>query len=328
MSRRLQDVQEWLRGKPSLAEVRRDYPAEWEQVRREVAVLQGSQDPQRLKDHLAALVRTPVETPGRRRPEREVISAQVHRYLAVALLDQAYLSATTGVMSGKIRLGLVGGFLAQRLLFVRELERRPVSLFWFRVVWPLVRSRRTLMPLVRQKGIYCFYSRALIRRLADLIGDRSCLEIAAGDGTLTAFLRAAGVQITATDDHSWGDAVHYPEDVVRLDARKALRSYQPQVVICSWPPPANVFERQVFTTASVELYLVITTRHELGAGDWDVYRAQQDFELVDDPRLARLTLPPELDGAVLVFRRRPRDVHRPDDRAGRPRTAREQPARE
>jgi hypothetical protein len=304
--RRLPDVQEWLRGRPPIAQVRRDFPAEWERVRREVAVLQAARDPERLREHLAAMVRAPVETPGRRRPEREVISTQVHRYLAVALLDQAYLSATTGVTSGKIRLGLVGGFLAQRLLFVRDLERKPVSLFWFRVIWPLVRSRRALMPLVRQKGIYCFYSQPLIRRLAELVGDGSCLEIAAGDGTLAAFLRAAGVQVVATDDHSWADAVRYPEDVVRLDARKALRRYRPQAVICSWPPPANGFERHVFTTPSVDLYLVITTRHELGAGNWDAYREQQDFELLDDPGLARLILPPELDGAVLVFRRRGR----------------------
>jgi hypothetical protein len=36
-----------------------------------------------------------------------------------------------------------------------------------------------------------------------LIGERECLEIAAGDGTLARFLEAEGVRITATDDHSW-----------------------------------------------------------------------------------------------------------------------------
>jgi hypothetical protein len=304
MSRSLTEVQDWLRGKPSLAEVRRDYPHEWEQVRRDVAAFQESQDQQRLKEHLTALVQVPVQTPGRRRPEREIISAYVKRYLAVLLLDQAYLSATTGVTSGKVRLGLIGGSLAQRLLFVRDLQRKPVSLFWFRIVWPLVRSRRALMPLVRQKGIYCFYSRPLIRKLAELIGDRSCLEIAAGDGSLSTFLEAAGVQITATDDHSWSDAIRFPDEVIRLDARKALNTYQPQVVICSWPPPGNTFERHVFTTASVELYIVIATHQELSAGDWEAYRRQEHFDLVDDKRLGQLTLPPELDGAVLVFTRR------------------------
>lgn len=304
MSRSLAEVQGWLRGNPSLAEVRARYPREWERVRREVSALEQAEDPQRVRDHLSAIVRTPVETPGRRRPEPQVIADHVHRYLAVTLLETAYLSAATGVTTGKVRLGLLGGLLAQRLLFVRDLERKQVSLFWFRVVWPFVRSRRTLMPLVRLRGFYCFYSRPLVRRLAELIGDRDCLEIAAGDGTLAGFLREAGVRVTATDDHSWSDAVSYPDDVIRLDARKALRSYRPRVVICSWPPPANTFERHVFTTATVELYIVVTTRHELSAGDWAAYRRQQDFDLTDDHDLARLTLPPELDGTVLLFRRR------------------------
>jgi hypothetical protein len=140
-------------------------------VRREVAVLPAAQDPERLREHLAAMARTPVETPGRRRPEREVISAQVHRYLAVALLDQAYLSATTGVTSGKIRLGLVGGFLAQRLLFVRDLERKPVSLFWFRVVWPLVRG---VLPAGRHLGRPRRTSSILSSPSSTVAGSSSC----------------------------------------------------------------------------------------------------------------------------------------------------------
>jgi hypothetical protein len=80
--------------------------------------------------------------------------------------------------------------------------------------------------------------------------------------------------------------------------------HQPQVVLCSWPPAGNSFERQVFATACVELYIVITTQHELSAGDWTTYRNQRDFDLVDDAKLGRLVLPPDLDGAVLVFRRR------------------------
>lgn len=304
MSRRPEQVLEWLRTKPSLSDVQQAYPAEWDGVRRRVATLVSADDPEAVKAYLASLTRAPAYTPDHRRPDDELVAAQVRRYLTVESLHQAYLAATTGVTTGKIRLGLVGGYLAQRLLFVRDLQRKPVSLTWFRLIWPLVRTRRVLMPLVRQKGIYCFYSRSLVRRLARLIGDRSCLEIAAGDGTLTAFLSAAGVQVTATDDHSWSEAIDYPGHVVRQSASKALRVHQPQVVLCSWPPAGNSFERQVFATACVELYIVITTHQELSAGDWTSYREQRAFELVDDEALGRLVLPPELDGAVLVFRRR------------------------
>jgi hypothetical protein len=189
------------------------------------------------------------------------------------------------------------------LLFARGLERKPVSLTRFRLLWPLIWQRRRVLPLVQPKGIYCFYSGALIAALAARIGERPCLEIGAGDGTLSRFLTARGVDVTATDDHSWSHAISYPDSVIRQDAREALRRRHPQVVICSWPPAVNDFERHVFRTESVELYLVIGSRHEFAAGDWDAYRAQEAFELRRAPELSRLVLPPELDPEVYVFER-------------------------
>jgi hypothetical protein len=159
------------------------------------------------------------------------------------------------------------------------------------------------MPLVEPKGIYCFYSDALIDRLAALIGDRPCLEIGAGDGTLSRFLDAAGVPVTATDDHSWRKSVTYPAEVLHVDARTALRDHRPAVVLCSWPPAGNPFERAVFVTPSVELYVVISSRHEFASGNWIDYRRQTAFAFAEDPDLSRLVLPPELESAVYVFRR-------------------------
>ena len=159
------------------------------------------------------------------------------------------------------------------------------------------------MPLVRPKGIYCFYSSALVTRLAALVAGRPCLEIAAGDGTLSRFLGERGVEVTATDDHSWEHAIRFPEHVVRQDARAALRAHSPQVVLCSWPPPGNTFERAVFATPSVQLYVVVGS-NEHGSGNWADYRAQQDFEMVHDREMSRLVVPHEQDNIVLVFRRR------------------------
>jgi hypothetical protein len=162
------------------------------------------------------------------------------------------------------------------------------------------------MSLVQPRGIYCFYSRELIEALAGMIASRSCLEIGAGDGTLTRFLKDQGVQLTATDNHGWGNAVAYPDWVIRLDAREALASYAPEVVICSWPPAQNDFERQVFNTPSVQLYIVIGSRHHFAFGNWDDYRRQTAFEFEEDRKLGALVLPPELESAVYVFRRKPR----------------------
>ena len=109
--------------------------------------------------------------------------------------------------------------------------------------------------------------------------------------------------MVATDDHSWPE-VSFPADVVRQDARSgAPQPHRPGVVICSWPPADNDFERDVFKTPSVELYIVISSRHRFASGDWAAYEHQTDFELAEDPELTRLVLPPELDAVVYVFRR-------------------------
>jgi hypothetical protein len=225
--------------------------------------------------------------------------------LAAGALKQMGVAAATGVSAGTLRFGLVSGFLAQRLLFRGGgLERKPVSLRWFRVVWPLVRQKRFLMPLVEPRGIYCFYSGALVAELTKLIDDRPCVEIAAGDGTLARFLRDAGADVVATDDHSWQQTRRPVADVVDQDARTALRERAPEVVLCSWPPAGNAFERRVFETPSVKTYIVISSASEQAAGNWAAYRQQTTFAMVAEPRLAALVLPPEIGSAVYVFTRR------------------------
>jgi hypothetical protein len=121
---------------------------------------------------------------------------------------------------------------------------------------------------------------------------------------LTRFLVDRRIAITATDDQSWKHEVNYPEFVVKRDAQEALREYTPEVVLCSWPPAGNTFEQQVFRTKSVQMYIVIGSRHRFAAGNWEAYQAQSTFEFAEDTRLSRLVLPPELDAAVYIFRRK------------------------
>jgi hypothetical protein len=92
--------------------------------------------------------------------------------------------------------------------------------------------------------------------------------------------------------------------VEKLGAREALEKYQPQVVLCSWPPPGNPFEKEVFSTPCVELYVVIGSRYRFAGGNWEAYTGQQRFEWQADPRLSGFVLPPELESSVLVFRRK------------------------
>ncbi len=301
------ELRAWVNAGPPFDELCAAFPAEWEQVQGELATLVARSDVAQLQAYVAKLsAEGDARAPGRAAARRddEAVSALVRRQLAITALRKHCLAAATGVTSGKVRFNLVNGWLAQRLLFRRGLERKPVSMRRMRLVWPLLWQRDLLMPLVQPRGIYCFYSRELVDALAELIAGRPCLEIAAGDGTLTRFLRERGVEVTASDNRTWHKQVEYPDWVVNEEARESLRRRSPQVVLCSWPPAGNAFERHVFRTPSVQLYVVIGSRHRFASGDWRGYEEQTAFDLEERPDLARLVVPPELESAVLVFRRR------------------------
>jgi hypothetical protein len=304
MRRRPDQVRAWLAKNPSLAELQEAYPAEWSVVQRELAAIVPRGNVEELTAYVHSIAAPPAAAGGRK-PVRGLdasLAAEIRRQMAAAAIKQLSLSAATGVHEGRVRFNLVNGWVAQKLLFESGLRRKPVSLPAFRLLWPLLWQRRFLMPLVGPRGIYCFYSKPLVRKLAAMIDGRPALEIAAGDGTLSRFLADAGVAVTPTDDHSWRD-VTFPESVVRQDAREAVRTRRPAVVLCSWPPAGNDFEREVFRTPSVELYVVIGSRHRFATGNWDAYEQQTAFEFAEDKELSRLVLPPELEAAVYVFRR-------------------------
>lgn len=303
---------QWLKTNPSLDALCARYPEEWAGVQQDIAAIVERGRAEELKaylERLSAHAAPAKPASGSLQKKREAALSQFIRsrmaHESVKKLCLATLAADTGVTKGKLRFNLLNGYIAQKLLFSRGLERKPVSLFWFRLFWPLVWQKKRLMPLVQPRGIYCFYSRALIEALASMIAARSCLEIGAGDGTLTRFLKNQGVQLSATDSHGWENTVEYPAWVVKLDAREALAAYAPEVVICSWPPSQNDFERDVFNTPSVQLYIVIGSRHQFAFGNWKDYKQQSAFDLEEDKKLSALVLPPELGSAVYVFRRKP-----------------------
>jgi len=278
-------VRAWLDSEPTLQELQEAYPSDWEAVQRKLAEIVPAGDHGQLTRYIDS-------------------QRDVRRAMALAAVKQLALQAATGAQAGeRVRLNLLNGKLLQRLLFQGAgFRRKPVSMRAYKRTWPLISQRRLLMPLVAKKGIYCFYSKSLIDELATLIGDRRTVEIAAGDGTLTRFLKDAGVNIVATDDHSWKD-VDFPAEVFKEDAKTSLKQRSPEVVICSWPPAENAFERAVFKTRSVELYIVIGSRHRFAAGNWKTYEEQTAFRGGEDARLSALVLPPDIDPAVYVFRR-------------------------
>ena len=287
-----------------------NFPDDWQEVGKDLVDATATRRPEAIE----AFVRAAIEAAGphERRVENSgknphVLATAtpflVRKRMAVLAAQRALQAAALGASPGRRRFGLWSGFLVQRLFFVRGLVRKPVPMRRFRRLWPLVTQKRLLMPLVQPRGMYAFYSRELVWALARMIDGRPALEIGAGDGCLSRFLQAAGVDVRATDDHSWTQNIRFPDFVEKLDATSALGQYRPKVVLCSYPPPKNTFEQNVFRTDSVELYIVVTTRHRFAAGDWHAYESQTTFDMQPDPELSRQILPPEIDPLLLLFRR-------------------------
>jgi hypothetical protein len=302
---------DWLNQNPGLDDLVGRYPGIWEEVGRELITTAKTGRTQKLNE-LAEKARLSAELWKNRIRKSgnnpKVIHSAVQQVaksrMFLLALDKCCLAAASGKVSGKVRFNLLNGYIVQKLLFSRDLVRKPASLRWFKFWWRFVWQKKLLIPLVQGKGIYCFYSKELITALTAMIAGRLCLEIGAGDGTLARFLKAQGADIIATDDLSWVHTIKYPENVENSDAKTALAKYKPPVVICSWPPPGNSFERQVFLTESVQLYIVIGSGFKFISGNWEAYAQQQGFDWEIDEGLSRLVIPPEGNNAVVVFRRK------------------------
>jgi hypothetical protein len=301
----------------SLEQLQAKYPAHWQRVGPRVvsATAAGQHGLLRFVQQQQAeakLARTMLQRSGRHADSavKQLIEARLALLATSTILQSAatQLSTTAPDRAGERpqRFGLWSGTVINRLLFARgqTLERVPVDIRLFRALWPLVPQRRLLMPLVQPKGIYCFYSRQFVDELKQIIGTRSCVEIAAGDGTLTRFLRNAGVDVAAYDDHSWAHTIDFPDDVAQLDAVEVLQRHRPQVVLCSFPPADNRFEERIFKTASVETYVVVTAKHRGTSGNARAWQEQTAFAGGPDVRLSSLIVPPELDPEVHVYRRK------------------------
>lgn len=291
------------------------YPEYKDEVLKELALLKSNQEG-KLVDAIIAkytsnakLASTKIHKSGMNEKTIETfLPVIIKSRFAIYLLEQVAIAAAAENTAKPLKLNLWDGAILQRLLFQQDLQRKPVSLRAFKLWWRLVRHKNRLMPLVNQKGIYCFYSKPLIQELSSLIGGRKCLEIAAGDGTLSKFLNESRVDgnCIATDDYSWQHYISYPDFVEKADAKTALRKYSPEVVICSWPVAKNTYEKHVFKTSSVQLYIVIGTKNPAVTGDFEAYQNadNEEFTMEYNERLSSLILPPSEDHAVYIFRRK------------------------
>jgi hypothetical protein len=308
MHRPNQDVVQWLAGRPSLDGLKGRYPRWWQETAAELLDILGERRLGLVADHLAHLRTLEANALGKlaggKSNSNGATKDLVKSRMAIMAMEQILAGAVVGKDAGPLRFNWWNGTILQKLFFRQGMERKPAAYWWCRFLWPFLPQRKFLMPLVQPKGIYCFFTKRLVKELVRKIGTAPALEIAAGDGTLTRFLADKGVNIHAMDNHSWSHAIQFPTHVQKTSVGPSLAAHRPKVVICSWPPAGNDFERTVFSFPTVETYIVIASRHSFAAGNWRDYSLQKEFSWARDEKLSRYVLPPELDPAVYVFQRK------------------------
>ncbi|MEK6868860.1 MAG: hypothetical protein AABX74_01410 [Nanoarchaeota archaeon] len=112
--------------------------------------------------------------------------------------------------------------------------------------------------------IYHAFCYEFVEKLAEEIKGLEChgstVEVFAGNGKLSHWLREFGVPSIATDNYSW-EIRRNPKDVINLSHLQALEKYKPELVIGCWVPgrgflgPENDVE--VLNFPSVRYYLRI-----------------------------------------------------------------------
>jgi hypothetical protein len=291
-----------------ISDLVKSYPDIWKSVNEELKELLAANKPELFNDYMIKIKKeNDMWTDKIRKNPSSIDTACNHLIkskMAFMSLEKIFMLAATKSQTGNIKFNFMNGYILQKLLFYHDFVRKPASLFWFNFFWRFNSQKNFLMPLVNKKGIYCFYSSSLIGKLAKIIGKKRCIEIACGDGSLASMLMKKGVDIKASDDHSWNRQIEYPDIVENLDAKRSLEKYSPEVVLCSWSPPNNNFEKHIFTTKSVETYIFIGSSYEYGSGNWAVFKEQKDFDYRIDENLSKMVLPDDGGNIVMIFNRK------------------------
>lgn len=89
------------------------------------------------------------------------------------------------------------------------------------------------------RGMWAIVDKVWTKELAGWIGERSCLEVMAGAGWLAKALTEHGAKVIATDSASWSKKHHkmlHVFEIKKLDGFHAVKKYDADILIVSWPP--------------------------------------------------------------------------------------------
>ena len=189
---------------------------------------------------------------------------------------------------------------------------KTLTLAQYQKAWLRLTDHAAAASAIQQSGFWSVPTKELCLGLKECIKNRPVLEVGAGRGLFVTALNEVGVKIEGVDNCTWTMAKNVlpaAKPFMRLEsAEEALRRSQPSVVLGVWPPPGNKFEKVIFETKSVNLYLAIVSAHQFASGNWQDYKAQESkksqFYCVMNESLNKMLRPLESDQRLLIFRRK------------------------
>ncbi len=293
------------------------FPKEWPAIEAKICRILELRDPQKIldqrKSNLKDIVywQEKIKSPSTNKLARDKASLELVRCKMASLAFDEYfnaLRAKDGTKPAKqtYRFSALAVRFFHRHLSASRRNLRPLPDFLARNIWNLIspQHKSKLLESAYRHGAYCIYTRSFVRSLSRLIGDRLCLEIGSGDGSLASYLKQLGTNIVATDDFSWESSISYGQNVEKIDARSALKKFKPKLVLSSWPPDHNNYERHILASPDIDTYIVLGSRHAFATGDHDAYSSLANFSWECDLVLTNLLFPREIDGCVYIFNSR------------------------
>lgn len=155
------------------------------------------------------------------------------------------------------------------------------------------------------------YISALAREIISRIGNERAVEVCAGDGCLSHWLRLAGVNIVATDNYDWMlNRTHYPIKTVfpvqEIDAVEAVRKLKSRLVLASWFPSRSTLDSEILRLKP-EVAIFIGDPHTCGTKNlsppelgyrtkrslcdrWNICRTDHDVSKQDFPHNSVTTI--------------------------------------
>jgi hypothetical protein len=125
---------------------------------------------------------------------------------------------------------------------------------------------------------------ALASLLKQISNGTRVVEVCSGDGMLARWLRKYGVDIVATDNYSL-KLGRKRADVERLSVTKALRKYNPRVVVGTWTPSGSRIPQKALRFPSVAYYVGIGEESSANYSR----RFSDDIGLYDVENVSRFT---------------------------------------